>query len=107
MRSPSSFTALSEVISQPPARLTDCEITSDNAVNDEGDLTHFALLADAEPINYKEALKIDVWKRAMVEELQSIERNQIWELINLPDKKKKIDVKWVFKVKLKVGMVMY
>jgi len=85
---------------QPPARLTDCEITSDNAVNDEGDLTHFALLADAEPINYKEALKIDVWKRAMVEELQSIERNQTWELVNLPDKKKKIDVKWVFKVKL-------
>jgi len=53
--------------------LTDCEITSDNAVNDEGDLTHFALLVDAEPINYKEALKIDVWKRAMVEELQLIE----------------------------------
>ena len=27
-------------------------------------------------------------------------KNQIWELVNLPDKKKKIDVKWVFKVKL-------
>ena len=43
----------------------------------------------------------------MVEELQSIERNQTWELVNLLDKKTKIDVKWVFKVKLKVGMVMY
>jgi hypothetical protein len=38
-------------------------------VNDEGDLIHFALLADSKPINYKEALKIDVWKRAMIEEL--------------------------------------
>jgi hypothetical protein len=60
----------------PPARLTDCEVTSDNAVNDEGDFIHFALLADAEPVNYKEALKTDVWKRAMVEKLQSIEKNQ-------------------------------
>ena len=51
---------------QPPLRLTDCEITPDNAVNEEGDLTHFALLADAEPINYKEAMKIDVWKIVMV-----------------------------------------
>jgi len=85
---------------QAPVRLTDCEITSDDAVNDEGDLIHFALLADAEPINYKEALKNDVWRRAMVEEIQSIEKNQTWELVNLPDKKRKIDVKWVFKVKL-------
>jgi len=38
--------------------LTDCEVTSDNAVNDEGDFIHFALLADAEPVNYKEALKL-------------------------------------------------
>jgi hypothetical protein len=84
----------------PPARLIDCELTSDNAVNDEGDFIHFALLADIEPVNYKEALKTDVWKIAMVEELQSIEKNQTWELVDLPDKKKKIDVKWVFKVKL-------
>jgi hypothetical protein len=27
------------------------------------------------------------------EELQSIEKNQTWELVNLSDKKKKIDVK--------------
>jgi len=92
---------------KPPLRLTDCEINSDNAVNDEGDLTHFALLADVEPINYKEATKIDVWKRAMVEELQSIERNQTWELVNLLDKKKKIDVKWVFKVKFNADGQVY
>ncbi|GAU28641.1 hypothetical protein TSUD_159220 [Trifolium subterraneum] len=61
---------------QAPNRLNDCEVTSDNAVND------------------------DVWKRAMEEELQSIEKNKTRKLVNLPDKKKKIDVKWVFKVKL-------
>jgi len=85
---------------QALARLNDCEVIYDNVVNEQGDLTHFALLADFEPINYKEAMKIDAWKSAMIEELQSIERNQTWELVNLPDKKKKIDVKWVFKVKL-------
>ncbi|PNX76333.1 putative LRR receptor-like protein kinase [Trifolium pratense] len=56
-----------------PARLNDCEVTHDSAVNDEGELIHFALLADSEPVNFRDALK---------------------------NKKKKIDVKWVFKVKL-------
>jgi hypothetical protein len=69
-------------------------------MNDDGDFIHFALLVDTEPVNYREALKTDVWKRAMVEELQSIKKNQTWELVYLPDKKKKIDVKLVFKVKL-------
>ncbi|CAJ2645977.1 unnamed protein product [Trifolium pratense] len=83
-----------------PARLNDCEVTQDNAVNDEGDLIHFALLADSEPLNYRDALKSNVWNKAMEEELRSIEKNQTWKLVDLPDKKKKIDVKWVFKVKL-------
>jgi hypothetical protein len=39
-----------------PRRLEDCEILPDNAVNNEGELIHFALLADAEPLNYKEAI---------------------------------------------------
>ncbi|CAJ2641647.1 unnamed protein product [Trifolium pratense] len=83
-----------------PARLNDCEVTQDNAVNDEGDLIHFALLADSEPLNYRDALKSNVRKKAMEEELKSIEKNQTWKLVALPYKKKRIDVKWVFKVKL-------
>ncbi|MCH80809.1 copia-type polyprotein [Trifolium medium] len=83
-----------------PARLNDCEVIQDNAVNDEGDLIHFALLADSEPVNFKDALKSNVWRKAMEEELKSIEKNQTWKLVDLPDKKAKIDVKWVFKVKL-------
>ncbi|PNX86704.1 hypothetical protein L195_g042785, partial [Trifolium pratense] len=47
------------------ARLNDCEITQDNAVNDEGDLIHFALLVDSEPIDFKEALKSKVWKKQL------------------------------------------
>ncbi|MCI46770.1 hypothetical protein A2U01_0068011, partial [Trifolium medium] len=36
-------------------RLNDHVVTSDSVVNDEGDLIHFALLADSEPIHYKDA----------------------------------------------------
>jgi hypothetical protein len=38
---------------QIPARIQDCEIVNDNEVNEDGDLVHFALLAGAEPINYR------------------------------------------------------
>ena len=37
----------------------------------------------------------------MEEELRAIERNQIWDLVDLPSNKSPIDVKWVFKLKLK------
>lgn len=36
----------------------------------------------------------------MAEELKSIEKNQTWELTDLPSNKHPIAVKWVFKVKL-------
>jgi hypothetical protein len=47
------------------------------------------------------ALTEDVWKNAMIEELNSINRNNTWELIELPASKKPIDVKRIFKLKLK------
>jgi hypothetical protein len=36
----------------------------------------------------------------MDEEIDSIERNNTWDLVNLPKGKKSIGVKWVFKTKL-------
>lgn len=33
----------------------------------------------------------------MIEELKSIEKSHAWELITLPERKKTIDVKWIFK----------
>jgi hypothetical protein len=86
-------------IRQAPSRLNDCERVPNNVVNDEGDIIHFALLAYAEPIHYKDVLKSSVMK-TMIEELQSIDKNHIWELVDLLDNKKKIDVKWIFKNKL-------
>ncbi|KAK2404675.1 putative mitochondrial protein [Trifolium repens] len=84
---------------QMPRRLADCEIAPDNVVNNEGEIVHYAMLADTEPLDVKAALKSKVWKEAMNEELRSIEKNKTWDLCNLPSDKKAIDVKWVYKAK--------
>ncbi|MCH84599.1 retrovirus-related pol polyprotein from transposon tnt 1-94, partial [Trifolium medium] len=68
-----------------PNRLADCEMLPDSAVNSEGELIHFALLADAEPVHYKDAMQTSVWKNAMADELKSIEKNKTWKLVKLPD----------------------
>jgi len=44
-----------------------------------------------------------VWKNAMLKELNSIIRNNTWELTKLPANKKTIDVKWIFKLKLNLN----
>ncbi|GKV48172.1 hypothetical protein SLEP1_g54998 [Rubroshorea leprosula] len=41
------------------------------------------------------------YEKAMDEEIAAIERNNTWELIELPKGKKAIGVKWVYKTKLK------
>lgn len=69
-------------------------------VTKEGELVHFALLVDAKPISHEEALQEHVWKNTMLAELNAIERNNTWELVDLPNKKSVINVKWVFKLKL-------
>jgi len=43
----------------------------------------------------------EVWKNAMIEELNAINRNNTLKLIKLPTSKKTIDVKWIFKLELK------
>ncbi|CAJ2637750.1 unnamed protein product [Trifolium pratense] len=71
----------------------------DNAVDNEGDIVHYAMLADTEPLDVKSALKSKVWLEAMIDELKSIEKNKTWDLCKLPSEKRAIDVKWVYKVK--------
>ncbi|CAL8078306.1 unnamed protein product [Prunus armeniaca] len=51
-------------------------------------------------MDYDEAVKEEKWREAMDNEIKSIEKNQTWELTNLPKGKKTIGVKWVFRTKL-------
>ncbi|WVY91413.1 hypothetical protein V8G54_036927 [Vigna mungo] len=83
-----------------PTRLADYEVYSDAGIDEEGDIIHVALLVGSEPLNVDEALSQSNWKAAMIEELKSIERNQTWQLVDLPKGKQSIGVKWIFKTKL-------
>nr|GEW45238.1 retrovirus-related Pol polyprotein from transposon TNT 1-94 [Tanacetum cinerariifolium] len=60
--------------------------------------TEELLLAEDEPKNYKEASSDQKW-RAMKVELDSINRNNTWELTTLPKGHKAIGIKWIFKTK--------
>ena len=48
---------------------------------------------------YREAVsnaKSIQWKRAMNEEMQSLHKNETWELVTLTKEKKAIGCKWVY-----------
>ncbi|TYJ97307.1 Retrovirus-related Pol polyprotein from transposon TNT 1-94 [Cucumis melo var. makuwa] len=62
-------------------------------------LTLFCLFGDSELLNFEEALQNDKWKIAMDEEIKAIKKNDTWELSTLPNGKKAVGVKWVFKIK--------
>ncbi|CAI7851134.1 unnamed protein product [Closterium sp. NIES-53] len=54
------------------------------------------------PATLKEALKssdAEEWKKAMESELKSIQENDMWELVELPEGRKAITSKWLFNIK--------
>ncbi|PNY02870.1 copia-type polyprotein [Trifolium pratense] len=53
----------------------------------------------SDPTTYDEAAKHKVWRDAMDQEILSIEKNDTWELFDLPTRSKKICVKWIYKTK--------
>ncbi|KAJ7962054.1 Retrovirus-related Pol polyprotein from transposon TNT 1-94 [Quillaja saponaria] len=63
------------------------------------DVNLFCLVADSEPLFFEEAENDKKWRQAMDEEIIAIEKNDTWELANLPKDHKAIGVKWVYKVK--------
>lgn len=55
-----------------------------------------------EPQQFEDAVKHEVWIKAMDEEIDSIKRNSTWELTRLSLEKDVIGLKWVYKTKYKV-----
>ncbi|CAL9014135.1 unnamed protein product [Prunus brigantina] len=76
------------------------DYVSGDSLSEEEGMAHLALFAEFDPITYEEAVKSDKWKKAMDAEIEAIERNNTWELIEMPPKGKVIGVKWIYKTKL-------
>jgi len=72
----------------------------------KGEMVNYALCAAQNtnisifyPSCYEEACTKNVWVKAMQEELHSIDKNDTWELCELPKGKRCVGSKWVYKTK--------
>jgi hypothetical protein len=59
----------------------------------------FALIS-YQPVSFKEAAKEPHWVQSMKQEIDSIDKNKTWDLVDFFRHKKSIGVKWVYKTKL-------
>ena len=65
-------------------------------------LSYFALMShiiDSEPSNYKEATDQQEWRDAMMEEYQSIMKNDVWEIVSRPKGESMVTWRWIYKIK--------
>ncbi|KAB2605263.1 hypothetical protein D8674_004980 [Pyrus ussuriensis x Pyrus communis] len=83
---------------RPPTWMNDYE--SGQGLSEEEDFVNLALFIDSDPMFYEDAVKNEKWRAAMNVEIEAIERNDTWELTELPTGSKVIGVKWVYKTKL-------
>ncbi|XP_077257634.1 uncharacterized protein LOC143894862 [Temnothorax americanus] len=75
---------------QPPKRYGSAKLVS--AVN-------------AEPSNWKEVQHLphcqrELWTKAAEQEIKLLNKYQVWDLVDLPPKRKTVSCRWVFKTKL-------
>ena len=54
-------------------------------------------MVESDPQTYKDAANDPRWKTAMKEEFSSLQKNNTWELVDLPPGRKLVQCKWVFK----------
>ena len=60
------------------------------------DMQHYyVILINKEPSNYEEAAKWKEWKDSMIEEYQSIMKNDVWDFIPRPEGKSIVTSKWI------------
>ena len=53
------------------------------------------------PRTIQEALDHPDWKLAVQEEMNALQNNSTWEIVDLPEEKKTVGCKWVFTIKCK------
>jgi hypothetical protein len=55
-----------------------------------------------EPSCYEEASSQLVWRDVMMEEYQSIMKNDVWDIVSRPKGKSVVTSKWIYKIKYTV-----
>jgi hypothetical protein len=65
--------------------------------------SNFSLsITDDDPRTVKEAVNSEdskLWKKAMVEEMDALDKNEAWDIVEFPDGRKFVGSKWLFKKK--------
>ena len=56
-------------------------------------------IIDYEPSCYEEASSQQVWRDAMMEEYQSIIKNDVWDIVPRPKGKYVVTSKWIYRIK--------
>ena len=56
-------------------------------------------IIEKEPSNYEEAAERKEWKDAMIEEYQSIMKNDVWDVVPRPEWKSVVTSKRIYKIK--------
>ena len=56
-------------------------------------------LCIVEPQGFEEAIKDEDWRKAMEKEIDVIEKNETWQLVENPKDKETIGVKWIYRMK--------
>ena len=64
------------------------------------DEKHQYALFSCHPSSFNEAINNAQWVNAMNEQIDSIEKNQTWDLVDIPADKTNTGVKWVYKTKV-------
>ena len=74
-----------------------CEIYEASTPNSASLFELFSQIDD--PLIFEEVVEDEVWAQAMDEEIECIEKNQTWELVDVLKSKDVINVKWIYKTK--------
>lgn len=85
-------------MTRPPSYLQD--YITDNVALDKEDEVNMVEINASGPTTFEEAENHLQWRETMDAEIDSIEKNQTWELSDLPNGAKCIGVKWIYKTKL-------
>ncbi|KAK9077208.1 hypothetical protein SSX86_005544 [Deinandra increscens subsp. villosa] len=87
---------VSKRATRTPAWFDDYQV-GEGMFDEEVNLAFFSSCGD--PIHYVEAAKDKKWVSAMQTEINAIEKNATWELVDAPADAKPIGVKWLYKTK--------